>query len=64
VASFTKKNNLADRIGITMVMEGKDGQKTYWALHHAGAQPDFHLSESFQYSLSGLPMPSADEGNL
>ena len=34
-------------LGLSAVIEKKDHSKTYWALLHAGSQPDFHLRESF-----------------
>jgi hypothetical protein len=38
-------------LGITMVVEFLDGSKSYFAIKHAGSQPDFHLKESFNISL-------------
>ena len=35
------------RVGVTAVVELVGGKKTYWAVHHASAQPDFHLRKSF-----------------
>lgn len=35
------------QVGLTAVLEHLDGSKSYWALHHAGPQPDFHLRDSF-----------------
>lgn len=35
------------KVGLTAVLEHKNGAKSYWALNHAGSKPDFHLSESF-----------------
>ncbi len=34
-------------IGLTAVIESADGSKSYWALAHCAAQPDFHLRQSF-----------------
>ena len=39
------KTNL--ELGLSAVIEKKDHLITYWALTHAGSQPDFHLRESF-----------------
>ncbi len=39
------------QFGLTAVLEAADGSKTYWALAHAAAQPDFHLRESFALTL-------------
>lgn len=35
------------RLGLTAVVETDDDRKTYWALKHAAARPDFHLDASF-----------------
>ncbi|QDK38333.1 DOMON-like domain-containing protein [Bdellovibrio sp. NC01] len=41
----------AKHLGVTAVVEFKDGTRSYFALAHVGAQPDFHLKKSFQISL-------------
>lgn len=41
----------ANAIGLTVVAEHADGKLSYWALHHAGAHPDFHLPDSFVLTL-------------
>lgn len=38
-------------IGLSMVIEAKDGTKSYWALAHAADRPDFHRPESFTLAL-------------
>ena len=38
-------------IGLTAVIEARDGGKSYWALAHCAAQPDFHLRQSFSLTL-------------
>jgi len=35
------------QFGITAVIQTKDGNESYWALAHPGAQADFHLRDSF-----------------
>ena len=35
------------RIGITAVIEARDGTKSYWALAHAPGPPDFHNPDCF-----------------
>lgn len=45
---------IAFNIGLSAVIEAADGTKSYWALAHAGARPDFHLRQSFTLTL-GLP---------
>lgn len=39
------------RIGLSAVMETKDGEKTYWALAHPSDKPDFHHPDSFALAL-------------
>jgi hypothetical protein len=34
-------------VGITAVIETRDGKQSFWALAHAGSKPDFHLRKSF-----------------
>jgi hypothetical protein len=41
------------QLGLTVVLEAADGSKTYWALQHAAAQPDFHLRSSFSLDFPG-----------
>lgn len=38
-------------VGLSMVIETKDGAKSYWALAHAADRPDFHRPESFTLML-------------
>ena len=38
-------------IGLTAVIETPDGGRSYWALAHCAAQPDFHLRPSFSLTL-------------
>jgi hypothetical protein len=38
-------------VGLTAVIETRDGSKSYWALSHCAAQPDFHLRQSFSLAL-------------
>jgi hypothetical protein len=40
-------------IGITAVIQTKNGDETYWALAHPESYPDFHLRESFILALAG-----------
>ena len=39
-------------IGLSAVIEAGDGSKSYWALTHCAAQPDFHLRQSFALTLN------------
>ena len=38
-------------LGLTAVIVTADGSKSYWALAHCAAQPDFHLRQSFALTL-------------
>lgn len=44
-------NGRSLQLGLTAVIEAADGSKSYWALRHAAAQPDFHLRQSFALTL-------------
>ena len=35
------------KVAITTVIKHRDGEVTYWALTHRGAEADFHLRDSF-----------------
>jgi hypothetical protein len=35
------------QIGVTAIIQTKNGSETHWALAHPGKQADFHLRESF-----------------
>jgi hypothetical protein len=39
------------RLGLSAVIELKDGSKSYWALGHAPGQPDFHHPDAFSVTL-------------
>ena len=39
-------------LGLSVVIEAADGGKSYWALAHNAAQPDFHLRQSFTLALN------------
>jgi len=40
------------QLGVTAVMEHPQGDLTYWALSHGGAEADFHRREDFLLQLS------------
>ena len=42
---------IAFNIGLSAVIEAVDGTMSYWALAHAGGQPDFHIRQSFTLTL-------------
>ncbi len=50
--------NAPIEIGVTTVIQTRDGSETYWALSHPAPQPDFHLRESFILALAGQTHPS------
>lgn len=39
------------RLGLSAVIESIDGAKSYWALRHPHARPDFHHAEAFMLSM-------------
>lgn len=39
------------RLGLSAVIETRDGAKTYWALAHPSDKPDFHHPETFTLAL-------------
>lgn len=41
-------------MGLSVVIEAANGSKSYWALDHAGSQPDFHHRQSFTLTLPPL----------
>lgn len=44
------------RMGLSAIIEERDGTKSYWALAHAPGPPDFHNSDCF---IATLPAPNA-----
>lgn len=42
-------------LGLSVVIETIDGERSYWALAHPAAQPDFHHRDSFVLSLDMHP---------
>jgi hypothetical protein len=42
------------RLGLSAVIEAKDGSKSYWALSHPDGPPDFHNADCF---IAYLPAP-------
>ncbi|MEI1375443.1 DOMON-like domain-containing protein [Nostoc sp. UHCC 0926] len=44
----------AIEVGITTVIKHRNGEVTYWALTHRGAEADFHLQDSFIIKLLDL----------
>jgi hypothetical protein len=51
---FIDKRDLegAELAGLAAVIEEQGGRPSYWALAHAGLQPDFHTPASFKLTLA------------
>ena len=43
------------QLGLTAVIEASDGSRSYWALHHPEAQPDFHHRAGFILPFNPTP---------
>jgi hypothetical protein len=52
------KSQMPLRMGLSAVIEEKDGTLSYWALKHRPGKPDFHHPDSFALELA-LPDKSA-----
>jgi hypothetical protein len=51
-ATFTADADPSWELGLSAVLEEKDGTKSYWALAHpAGGKPDFHAADCFAAKL-------------
>ena len=48
---------LSWRLGLSAVIEDIDGGKSYWALAHPAAKPDFHHPDTFALDLPALEFP-------
>jgi hypothetical protein len=44
--------NTGWRLGLAVVIEETNGNKSYWALAHPAGKPDFHHADGFAYELS------------
>jgi len=53
---FVSFPSLADRpvwrLGLSAIIEARDGTKSYWALAHAPGKPDFHNADCFTARLA------------
>jgi hypothetical protein len=50
IAAVDLPQNIAGKplqLGLTAVIEANDGSRSYWALHHPEARPDFHQRAGF-----------------
>lgn len=45
------------RIGLSAVVEDREGRLSYWALRHPAGRPDFHHPESFALTLQSPATP-------
>lgn len=45
------------RIGLSAVIEEKNGRKSYWALKHPPGKPDFHRADCFALGLPEISKP-------
>jgi hypothetical protein len=45
------------RLGISAIIEAKDGSKSYWALRHAPGKPDFHNVDCFAARVAAPELP-------
>ena len=41
------------RLGLSAVVEARDGELSYWALRHPPGKPDFHHADAFALQLDG-----------
>lgn len=48
------------RLGLSAVLEHADGGRSYWALAHPAAKPDFHHPDSFVLDLPPPALPPTD----
>jgi hypothetical protein len=51
LASLGQATDGSLRLGLSAVVEDRDGQRSYWALAHFGDVPDFHEARSFALHL-------------
>ncbi len=50
------------RVGLSMVVEATNGRRSYWALRHPSARPDFHHPDGFALRLEPPHAADADAG--
>lgn len=43
------------RVGLTAILEDKEGARSYWSLAHPSGKPDFHHADTFALSLPPAP---------
>jgi hypothetical protein len=57
IAAADLPQNIAGKplqLGLAAVIEANDGSRSYWALHHPEARPDFHHSAGFILSFNQI----------
>lgn len=42
------------RLGLSAILEDKQGRRSFWALHHVPGRPDFHAPEAFALRLEAV----------
>lgn len=47
VQVISDKEFALSQVGLTMVFESTNHEKSYWALHHTGSVADFHIAETW-----------------
>ena len=45
------------RLGVSVIIEAKDGSKSYWALKHPPGKPDFHNADCFAARVAAPEQP-------
>jgi hypothetical protein len=55
---------VALQVGITSVIQTRDGNETYWALAHPASQADFHWRENFILLLEAEDHPSSPPSQM
>ena len=57
-------HNSSLRLGLSAVIEEKNGRLCYWALRHPLGKPDFHHSDGFTLEIERPEMGSVDAGRI
>jgi hypothetical protein len=50
-ATITLNADVNWELGLSVVLEEKNGAKSYWALAHPPGKPDFHHEDCFAHEL-------------
>jgi hypothetical protein len=49
--------DLSWKVGLSAVIEDREGQRSFWALAHPPGEPDFHSPDCFALELAPPPLP-------